>query len=240
MNIARKKLLEIIDQNSFKEYSKNIFTYNYLDFLNYDEKLDSARTKSGEVEAVIIGTGSIASIKCMFVIFEPNFIMGSMGLIAGEKIARALKYATRWKLPVISISASGGARMQEGVVSLIQMAKVSAAVYKHSMKKLLNISIISDPTLGGITASFASLADIIIGEKGARYGFTGKRIIEETIREKLPDDFQTVEYAKKYGMVDIVVEKDELKNILTYLVTLHYKRGGNHRFFKFYKHNTSS
>ena len=196
--------------------------------------MKAAKEKSGEKDSVIAEVGMIAGCKCVVAAFEPLFMMGSMGLVAGEKIVRAFRYATKKKLPIITFSSSGGARMQEGVIALIQMAKTSAAVHEHSKKNLLYISVICDPTLGGVTASFASLADIIIGKKGARFGFTGKRIIEESTHEKLPEDFQTVEYAKRCGMVDIVVDKTEIKDILLRLISVHEKKGvrfGSHRFF---------
>lgn len=231
---VRNKLDNILDQGSFKELWSDLYTYNYLEFTDYNEKLRTAREKSGEKDSVIAGVGTIAGCKCMIAAFEPLFMMGSMGLVAGEKIARSFRFAAKKRLPVITFSSSGGARMQEGVVSLVQMAKTSAAVHEHSKKNLLYISVICDPTLGGVTASFASLADLIIGEKGARFGFTGKRIIEESTHEKLPDDFQTVEYAKRCGMVDIVVDKTEVKDILRRLISVHEKKGvhlGSHRFF---------
>jgi len=234
MNSVRNKIEDILDQGSFKELWSDIYTYNYLEFTDYDEKLRVAREKSGEKDSVITGVGTIAGYKCVVAAFEPLFMMGSMGLVAGEKIARAFCFATKKRLPIITFSSSGGARMQEGVVSLVQMAKTSAAVHEHAKKNLLYISVICDPTLGGVTASFASLADIIIGEKGARFGFTGKRIIEESTHEKLPDDFQTVEYAKRCGMVDIVVDKAEIKDLLRRLISVHTKKGvrlGSSRFF---------
>ena len=195
-----------------------------MQFTNYKEKLELARLNSGEKDSVITGIGIIADCKCFIIAIEPIFMMGSMGLVAGEKIARAFRFAAKKNLPVISFSASGGARMQEGIISLIQIVKTSSAVYEHTKKKLLYISVIGDPTLGGVAASFASLADIIIGESGARFGFTGKRIIKKTTHEKLPDDFQTVEYAKKCGMVDIVVDENKLKDILQNLLLMHVKR----------------
>ena len=240
MDTARNKLINILDQGSFKELWPDLCTYNYLEFTGYSEKLKTAQEKSGEKDSVIAGIGKIAGQKCVIAAFEPLFMMGSMGIVAGEKVARVFRLATRKRLPVITFSASGGARMQEGVISLMQMAKTSAAVYVHDKKKLLYISVICDPTLGGVTASFASLADIIIGEKGARFGFTGKRIIEESTHEKLPDDFQTVEYAKRFGMVDIVVDKDEMKDILRKLISVHTKRGVRFGRFRFFGNSASS
>lgn len=235
MNSVREKINDILDQNSFKELWPSLYTYDYLEFADYKEKLKLARLKSGETDSVIVGIGALSGCKCIIAAFEPLFMMGSMGLVAGEKIARAFRLAAKKELPVITFSASGGARMQEGVVSLVQMVKTSAAVYEHAKKKLLYISVICDPTFGGVTASFASLADIIIGEKGARFGFTGKRIIEESTHEKLPDDFQTVEYAKRCGMVDIVTDKTDIKDLLRRLIAVHTKRGvrfGSSRFHK--------
>lgn len=225
MNSVRNKLEDILDPGSFKELWSDLYTYNYLEFTDYDEKLRIARVNSGEKDSVITGTGMLSGYECIIAAFEPLFMMGSMGLVAGEKVARVFRFATKKKLPVITFSASGGARMQEGIVSLVQMAKTAAAVHEHTKKNLLYISVICDPTLGGVTASFASLADIIIGERGARFGFTGKRIIEESTHEKLPDDFQTVEYAKRCGMVDIVVDKTEIKDLLKRLISVHAKRG---------------
>jgi acetyl-CoA carboxylase carboxyl transferase beta subunit len=226
MNPVREKLKSVLDYGVFKELWADLYTYDYLKFANYHDKLESARLKSGERDAVIAGIGSIAGCKCVIAAFEPLFMMGSMGLVAGEKISRSFRLAAKRKLPVITFSASGGARMQEGMVSLIQMAKTAAAVYDHMNKGMLFISVICDPTLGGVTASFASLADIIIGERGARFGFTGKRIIEETTHEILQEDFQTIEYACRHGMVDIVIDKTETRAILAQILKLH--NGGAH------------
>lgn len=219
----REKFKNIVDNHHFVELWPNLYTYDYFKFSDYGKKLESARVKTGEKDSVIVGIGRIAGCKCVIVMLNAGFMMGSVGLVAGEKIARAFRLATKRKLPVITFSASSGARIQEGIVSLVQMAKTSGAVYKHKKKKLLFISVICNPTLGGTTASFASLADIIIGEKGAVYGFTGRRIIEETTHEILPDDFQKVEYAKCCGMVDLIVEEKEIKNILGQLLLLHMK-----------------
>lgn len=223
MKRAREKLMSILDQSSFKEYWEDLHTCNFLDFDGYDEKLKQSKNCSKENETVITGIGKIHHKKCVFIVFEPLFMKGTMGLAAGEKISRAFAMACRKKLPVISISASGGVRLQEGTIALLQMAKTSSAVYRHSKKGLLYISVIENPTLGGVSASFASLADIIIGESSAIFGFTGKRIIEETIRDDLPDDFQTVEYARSHGMVDIVTKRDELRELLGYLLKVHDK-----------------
>ncbi len=218
---AREKLYQIIDPDSFYEYFNDFTTINILNFESYDEKITKAKSESGESEAVITGIAKINEIECVVVIFEPLFMMGSMGVIVGEKITKAFELALRKKLPIISIIASGGARMQEGVFSLMQMVKTSAAMKKHSQKGLLSISVILNPTLGGVSASFASLADIIIAEDNAVYGFTGRQIIEETMKKKLPDEFQTAEFAKRYGQVDMITSQKNLRGLLTKLLNLH-------------------
>ena len=221
MEAARDRIESVLDKNTFHEYWPDLYSYNFLDFPEYEDKLEKARVTTHEKENIITGIGEINNCKCVIIFFEPNFLMGTMGLIAGEKIARAFKLAIKKKLPVISISASGGVRLQEGIIALMQMAKTSAMVSKHNEKGLLYISVISNPTLGGVTASFVSLADIIIGEKGALYGFSGKRLIEATTHEELPESFQTVEYAQNSGMVDLIIDKEELRNVLGHLLKLH-------------------
>lgn len=222
---AREKLYQIIDPDTFYEYFNDFTTINILNFESYDEKITKAKSESGESEAVITGIAKINKIECVVVIFEPLFMMGSMGVIVGEKITKAFELALRKKLPIISIIASGGARMQEGVFSLMQMVKTSAAIKKHSQKGLLSISVILNPTLGGVSASFASLADIIIAEENAVYGFTGRQIIEETMMKKLPDEFQTAEFAKRYGQVDMITNQKNLRELLTKLLNLHAPKG---------------
>lgn len=218
---AREKLLNIVDEESFVEFNKNLTSVNTLKFSGYDEKLKVAKAGSLESEAIISGMAAIHKKPCVIFVLEPLFMMGSMGSVVGEKITRAFEIATRKRLPVISISASGGARMQEGVLSLMQMSKTAAAVYKHGEKGLLYISVLSNPTLGGVTASFAMLGDIIIAEEGAQVGFTGKRIIEETIRKKLSDDFQSAKYLKEHGFADMVVAVEDLRPTLGKLLLLH-------------------
>lgn len=220
-NSARYKLYHIIDKGSFREKYAQFKSNNILQFDEYDEKLSQAESSCIENEAVITGFATIGNIPLMVVMFEPKFMMGTMGTIVGEKITRTFELAEKGRLPVISITASGGARMQEGIFSLLQMAKTAGAVYKHSKRGLLYISVISDPTLGGVTASFASLADIIIAEENARYGFTGKRIIQETTHEILPIDFQTAQYAKEHGQVDLTVSNDKLRDMLHKIMFIH-------------------
>jgi acetyl-CoA carboxylase carboxyl transferase subunit beta len=218
---AREKLNGIVDPDSFKEIDKNLVSVNPLQFPEYDEKIKIAKAKSFENEAAISGVAAINQKPCVILIFEPLFMMGSMGSVVGEKITRAFELATKKKLPVITIASSGGARMQEGVYSLMQMLKTSAAVYDHSQKGLLFISVLSNPTLGGVTASFAMLGDIIIAEEHAQIGFTGKRIIEETTGKKLPDSFQSAKFAKEHGFADLVVKEDELRPTLAKILQLH-------------------
>lgn len=220
---AREKIYDIVDVNSFKEFYSKLTIYNIISFANYDEKIRNAKLLSGEPDGVIAGIAKINNIKCVIFILEPLFLMGTMGSVEGEKITKAFEYATYKRLPIISIAASGGARMQEGVFSLFQMAKTAGVVKKHSDKGLLYISVITNPTLGGVSASFASLADIIIAEEDAIFGFTGRRIIEETIKYKLSDNFQTAEYAKQNGQIDRIVKADELRNLLVEILCLHSK-----------------
>lgn len=225
MDLINAKLNRIIDSGSFKELWPGLMSYNFLKFPDYSQKLDIAREKTGLKDTIVTGICSIMSQRCVLIAFEPSFLMGTMGLVAGEKITRSFQLATKYKLPVITLSSSGGVRLQEGIISLIQMVNTSAAVYAHSMKHLLFISVICEPTLGGVTASFASLADIIIGEKGSHFGFSGQRIIEETTHEKLPAGFQTVEYCLKCGMVDMIVMGSELRETLGRILTLHSQKG---------------
>ncbi|SHI22602.1 acetyl-CoA carboxylase carboxyl transferase subunit beta [Sporobacter termitidis DSM 10068] len=218
---AREKLKRIVDDNSFSELDRNLLPINILRFPGYDEKLKKARASSSENEAVISGFAAINKQPCIILIFEPLFMMGSMGSVVGEKITRAFELAIKKKLPVITITASGGARMQEGVYSLMQMSKTASAVYRHSQQGLLYISVLSNPTLGGVTASFASLGDIVIAEENAQIGFTGKRIIEETTRTKLSDDFQSARFIKEHGFADMVAQEEDLRPILAKLLQLH-------------------
>jgi acetyl-CoA carboxylase carboxyl transferase subunit beta len=218
---AREKLKSIVDADSFKEIDKNLISINILKFSEYDEKLKISKAKSFENEAAISGTATINKKPCVILIFEPLFMMGSMGSVVGEKITRAFELAIKKKLPVITIASSGGARMQEGVYSLMQMLKTSAAVSSHSQKGLLFVSVLSNPTLGGVTASFAMLGDIIIAEENAQIGFTGKRIIEETTGKKLPDTFQSAKFIKEHGFADLVVPEQELRPTLAKILQLH-------------------
>ena len=189
--------------------------------LIYSEKQAELRAATGLSEAVITGTATIKGSPVVIGIMDSRFMMGSMGSVVGEKITRAFEYATEKKLPVIMFTASGGARMQEGIVSLMQMAKTSGAVKLHSEAGGLYISVMTDPTTGGVTASFASLGDIIIAEPKVLIGFAGRRVIEGTIKQKLPDDFQLAEFMYAKGFVDMIVERRKLRSVLSHLLKLH-------------------
>ncbi|HBL85239.1 MAG: acetyl-CoA carboxylase subunit beta [Clostridiales bacterium GWF2_38_85] len=218
---SRQRLNMIADEDSFIEHNTDLKSENILDFPNYDKKLKNSQLESSENEAVITGVCKINSINSAIFVMEPYFMMGSMGTVVGEKITRIFEFASENRLPVIGFCVSGGARMQEGILSLMQMAKVSGAVKKHSDNRLLYITVLTDPTMGGVTASFAMQGDIIIAEPNALVGFAGPRVIEQTIRQKLPDGFQKAEYLLKTGFINDIVERKKLKEYLTKLLQLH-------------------
>lgn len=218
---AMDRIDSIFDKNSFKELFTNITYANPLDFEGYEEKLKDNRKKSNLDEAVVTGVGKIEKKLVASAIMDSKFMMGSMGCVVGEKITKLVEYATENKLPLIIFTASGGARMQEGIFSLMQMAKTSAAIGRHSHAGLLYISVITNPTTGGVSASFAMQGDIIIGEPNATIGFAGRRVIENTIKEKLPKDFQSAEFALKKGFMDLIVNRKELRDYLDRVLTLH-------------------
>ena len=222
---TRARLSLIVDKHSFEELNANLTSVNPLDFPNYDVKLSKYREKTGQKEAVITGKAKIEGQEAMVAIMDPSFMMGSMGSVVGEKITRAIEAATENNLPLIIFTASGGARMQEGILSLMQMAKTSAALAKHDAKGLLYISVLTDPTTGGVTASFATLGDIILAEPGALIGFAGPRVIEQTIKAKLPEGFQRAEFLLEKGQIDAIVERKDLKRTLGTLLRLHTKEG---------------
>lgn len=220
---ARFRINLISDKSCFKELYNNISSKDFLNFPKYSEKLEAAKEKSGEKEAVICGVTKIGSNKCAIFAMDPNFIMASMGSAVGEKITRIFEYATEHNLPIIGFTASGGARMQEGIVSLMQMAKVSGAVKRHAQSGNLYITVLTDPTTGGVTASFAMQGDIILAEPNALVGFAGRRVIEQTTKSKLPDNFQTAEFLLAHGFVDKIVARNDLKSILEILLLQHKK-----------------
>ena len=221
---ARTRSKVLLDKGSFQELFTNINTIDPLDFPGYGEKLKQGREKSGEEEAVICGTAAIRRQPCAVFIMEPQFMMGSMGSVVGEKITRLFEYAAEQSLPVIGFTASGGARMQEGVLSLMQMAKTSGAVERHSRQGGLYITVLTDPTTGGVTASFAMLGDIILSEPKATIGFAGRRVIEQTTKKKLPEDFQTAEFLLVHGFVDAIVPRNELRMTLERLLRQHRRK----------------
>ena len=218
---AKQRISQIFDESSFVELFVDVKTRNYLNFEGYEYKLELNKVKSGLEEAVITGTGNINSFKVATAIMDSNFMMGSMGSAVGEKITRIIEYATENRLPLIIFCASGGARMQEGIISLMQMAKISLAISRYNNEGLLYISVITNPTTGGVTASFAMEADIIISEPNAVIGFAGRRVIENTINEKLPEDFQSAEFALEKGFIDSIVKRRDLKNYLYQVLKLH-------------------
>lgn len=218
---ARERIDQIADDGSFKEIDKGLKSKNRLKFPGYDEKLESAEKTSGLLEAVVCGTAKIDGIKCAMFVMDSNFMMGSMGTVVGEKITRLFEKATKEKLPVVGFTTSGGARMQEGILSLMQMAKVSGAVKRHSEAGLLYIAVLTDPTTGGITASFAMQGDIIMAEPKALVGFAGARVIQQTIGQELPKGFQSAEFLLEHGFIDIIEERQRLKYTISKLLEIH-------------------
>ncbi len=218
---AKERIDMIADAHSFVEYDQEMQSMNPIDFEGYEEKLRKQKNISGLNEAVITGECTINGYPCAIGAMEAKFLMGSMGSVVGEKIARLFERALEKSLPVIVFTASGGARMQEGIVSLMQMAKTSAAVKKHSAAGLLYIAVPTDPTTGGVTASFASLGDIIVSEPNTLIGFAGRRVIEGTIRQKLPENFQSAEFMLEHGFVDMIVHRKAMKNVLGKLLRYH-------------------
>lgn len=222
---AKERLDLTVDEGSFQELFTGIETKNPLNFPGYMEKLAATKEKTGLDEAVVTGVATIKGQRTALAIMDSNFIMASMGSVVGEKITRLFEFATKEKLPVVLFTASGGARMQEGIVSLMQMAKISAAVQRHSKEKLFYLTVLTDPTTGGVTASFAMEGDIIMAESQALVGFAGRRVIESTVREKLPDDFQKAEFLQEHGFVDLIVERSQIRATVGQLLALH---GGKH------------
>lgn len=225
MHINRRLEL-IIDKGTYKRFDLNIETTNPLEIEDYPKKLKILREKTGLEEAVACGTGKINGENIVICIMDSGFLMGSMGAVVGEKITYAIEQAIKLKIPIIIFCTSGGARMQEGIISLMQMAKTTEALTKLDEAGLLYISVLTDPTYGGVTASFASLGDIVLAEPNAMIGFAGQRVIEQTIKEKLPEGFQTAEFLLEHGFVDKIVERNELKETLYKLINL--SKGGRY------------
>lgn len=218
---AYRRIEMTADAGSFEEWDREMEVFNPLDFPGYEKKIAAVREKTRLSEAIVTGTCRIGGEKAVIGVCDARFIMSSMGHVVGEKIARAVERATEEKLPVILFACSGGARMQEGIVSLMQMAKTSAALKRHHDKGQLYITVLTDPTTGGVTASFAMLGDIILAEPGALIGFAGPRVIEQTIGQKLPEGFQRSEFLLEHGFVDKIVPREEMKETLASILKLH-------------------
>ncbi|MCM3704777.1 MULTISPECIES: acetyl-CoA carboxylase, carboxyltransferase subunit beta [Cytobacillus] len=222
---SKERLASFLDANSFEEINANMISENPLNFPDYIEKLEKDREKTKINEAVVTGTGTVDGQKIAVAVMDSTFRMGSMGSVVGEKITRAIEKADELRVPFIIFTASGGARMQEGVLSLMQMAKTSVALKRFSDNGGLIISIMTHPTTGGVSASFASLGDYNLAEPGALIGFAGRRIIEQTIREELPEDFQTAEFLLKCGQLDAVIPRTELKGKISAILSIHQPGG---------------
>ncbi|OCS88347.1 acetyl-CoA carboxylase, carboxyltransferase subunit beta [Caryophanon tenue] len=222
---AQERIDYIFDENSLEEMDTHLQTTNPLQFPQYVEKVQADQQKTGMNEAVKTGTVTLDGEQVVVAVMDAHFRMGSMGSVVGEKITRAIEKATALRVPFIIFTASGGARMQEGVLSLMQMAKTSVALQRHAQHRLLFISVMTHPTTGGVSASFASVGDINIAEPQALIGFAGRRVIEQTVREKLPTNFQTAEFLLEHGQLDAVIHRHELRKQLSQLVRMHV--GGN-------------
>lgn len=218
---ARQRIQMIADKGSFYELYSNMKADDPLGFPGYKDKLETVRVASSENEAVVCGIAAIGKQKCCLFVMESYFMMGSMGSAVGEKITLLFEYAVQHRLPVIGFTVSGGARMQEGLLSLMQMAKTSAAVKRHSDAGLLYIAVLTDPTTGGVMASFSMEADIILAEPGATVGFAGARVIEQTTKKSLPKEFQTSEFVLEHGFIDSIVSRPSQKRYLTELLNMH-------------------
>ena len=221
---ARTRIKQLFDEGSFEELFTDIKPTDPLEFVDtesYKDRIEAAQKKTGLNDAVITGLGTIDGHKVSCAVMDFDFMGGSMGSVGGEKVTRAMEKAIELKLPALVITSSGGARMQESALSLMQMAKTACACAKLDEAGLLYINLITDPTFGGVTASFGTLGDIIVAEQGARVGFAGRRVIEQTIRQKLPADFQTAEYLMKYGQVDVVSSRKDLKATLANILAMH-------------------
>lgn len=221
---ARERIRLTVDEGSFRELDPAIMGGNPLSFPDYEDKLERARETSGERDAVVTGYGKIGRRKCAFFVMDSGFMMGSMGTVVGEKITRVFEYATENSLPVIGFTCSGGARMQEGVLSLMQMAKISVACRWHSNAGLFYMVILTDPTTGGVTASFAMEGDVIAAEPGALIGFAGQRVIEQTTGQTLPEGFQRAEFQLEHGFADMIIGRKKMKDTISTLIDLNTAR----------------
>jgi len=222
---ADKRMRNLVDKGTFKPLKCKVAFTNPLEYPDYEDKILSLQEKTGLDEAVLAGTAKIDGYDAVIAVMSSKFLMGSMGIAVGEKITNAVEYADKKKLPLIIFTASGGARMQEGIMSLMQMAKTSAAVEKFNNNGGLYISVLTHPTTGGVTASFATLGDITLAEPEALIGFAGPRVIEKTIGQKLPEGFQRSEFLQEHGFVDQIVPRDKMRETIAHILRLHSKRG---------------
>lgn len=221
---ARTRISQLFDTGSFIEMFSEVKPtdpLNFVDTQSYKQRLKKAKDKTGLDDAVITGTGEINGNKIATAVMDFEYMGGSMGSVVGEKVTRIMEEAIKQRIPMLAITSSGGARMQESALSLMQMAKTSCACARMDEEGILYITLMTEPTFGGVTASFGTLGDIIVAEQGARIGFAGRRVIEQTIRQKLPSDFQTAEYLLKYGQVDVISKRKDLKNTLSKILDLH-------------------
>lgn len=221
---ARTRINQLFDEGTFEEMFGNITTADPIEFVDtesYKKRISSAKAKTNMNEAVVTGIGEINGNEVSAAVMDFDFMGGSMGSVVGEKVTLAMEEALKRKIPMLAVTASGGARMQESILSLMQMAKTSCAVAKLNEAGILYITVLTEPTFGGVTASFATLGDIIIAEQDARIGFAGRRVIEQTIRQSLPADFQTANYLMKYGQIDMISSRAELKSTISKLIELH-------------------
>ena len=213
-----ERLAMVLDPGSFLEWDTDLQTQNPLNFPDYEKKVSTMQQNTGLSEAVVTGKGTIGGMETAIGVMSASFLMGSMGMIVGEKITRMVERATEEGLAVILFCCSGGARMQEGMMSLMQMAKTSQALQRHSQAGLLYVPVLTDPTTGGVTASFAMLGDVILAEPKALIGFAGPRVIEQTIHQKLPEGFQSAEFLLEHGMIDKIVSRKKMKKVLYFLL----------------------
>lgn len=221
---SRRRIKQIADEGTFKEIGGDIVTKDLLNFKGYMKKIEMLKEKTKIEEAVKCGICEIEGEKAVLAVMDGNFLMGSMGATVGERITLAIETSTKKKLPLVIFCVSGGARMQEGMISLMQMAKTSSALTKLDKAGQLYISVLTDPTTGGVTASFASLGDIILAEPHALIGFAGSRVIEQTINQKLPEGFQSSEFLLEHGFIDKIVERKDMKSTIAKLIRLHKQK----------------
>ena len=224
---ARRRIMQIVDEGTFEEINENMQTLDPLNFEGYLDKIKVLQEKTNIKEAIKTGFGKIEGQDVAIGVMDGNFMMGSMGSVVGEKVTYLVEEAIKRKLPVILFCASGGARMQEGMISLMQMAKTSSSLARLDEAGLLYISVLTDPTTGGVTASFASLGDIILAEPDSLIGFAGPRVIEQTMKQTLPEGFQKAEFLLEHGFIDKIVERKEMKSVLAKILKMHKKTEGN-------------